>query len=367
MCVTSARFPPHPDLFFFLPSPLVFLDTVLKAVHDMPVPVRDFIRRLFSASEARFPGSGYRSIGAIYFLRFVCPMIVSPKAYQLVKENKELTATSQRGLILIAKVIQSIANESTTFEKEEYMKPLTDFVLKHVASVHAYYDAIIKEETAKPTKNISRSACPPQYLLTIVRFLRRDGEKVRAQLLELGGTDTLWARLLVLVEALSPSKAKPSAAEAKAAAEDPDTVAVAALGSSSASPSTELHSSDDLSVDRHELARSTGPTRSGSATAPPPPPMSPKKGKNEKKEEKKAKQEKHKGKESNAKDAVAAAAAAAKNNASTAAKAAPADSSLSNSANKPHMVRTQSSTNTGESSDSTEDPRSSHSDQFTAP
>lgn len=312
-----------------------FLETILKAVHDMPPSLRDFIRRLHEMSEKHFPGSGYRSIGAIYFLRFVCPMIVSPTQYQLVKDAKELTPTAQRGLIMIAKVIQSIANESTSFEKEEYMKPLTELVLKNVPSVHTYYEVVLKEEP-KPSKPGSRSSCPPQYLLMIVRFLRRDGDKVHAQMLELGGTEALWSKVLGLVEALSPKSAKPGALASDAAAADPDTVAV-----SNAPPSNqELQLSD-------ELVSADG--RNG-----PNPPLSPKKGKKEDKDKDKDKKNKHKGKP------VIAPTATKK----TDGQAQP-QGSLTDS-QKPIITRTNSVNAPSESSDSTEEPRSADS-EFVAP
>ena len=175
-------------------------------------------------------------------------MIVSPKAYQLVKADKEISTAAHRGLILVAKVIQAVANESTTFEKEEYMKPLTDQVLKNVPGVHAYYDAILKDDQKGP-KVGSRSSCPPQYLLMVVRFLRRDAEKVRAQLMEIGGTDMLWAKLMALVEVLMPSSKGGKTGMANSAAEvvaSPEGEHVAVSSVSPSPPLSDLNSSDEI-------------------------------------------------------------------------------------------------------------------------
>jgi len=62
------------------------------------------------------------------FLRFISPAIVSPESIdiELPKENE---ATMRRGLLVIAKVIQNLAN-NMFFGKQVHMAPLNDF-LKH--------------------------------------------------------------------------------------------------------------------------------------------------------------------------------------------------------------------------------------------
>lgn len=349
----------------------------------MPLPLREFIRRLFAASEHRFPGSGYRSIGALYFLRFVCPMIVSPKAYQLVKENKELTPAACRGLILVAKVIQSVANESTSFEKEEYMKPLTELVMRNVPGVHSYYDAIIKEEQPKGPKISSRSSCPPQYLLMIVRYLRRDAEKVRSHTLEQGGTEAMWTKLMGLVEALSPTPSKsgklgtPTGEQAVLAAAssgggENEHVAVQSTGSS---PSvTDLQSSDENLSDRQELSRSVSPPNlrpliasSGAPAAPMSPSKKIKKDEKDKKD-KGAKIKKDKP-DKNAADKRAKKPDAVEPASSPSNSPIPRHPGIIRSNSNVAATASGGTTTSGggESSDSTEDPRSSHSDQFALP
>lgn len=62
------------------------------------------------------------------FLRFISPAIVSPESIdiELPKDNE---ATMKRGLMVVAKVIQNLAN-NMFFGKQVHMAPLNDF-LKH--------------------------------------------------------------------------------------------------------------------------------------------------------------------------------------------------------------------------------------------
>jgi len=41
------------------------------------------IRIVYESAEARFPGSGYRTLGGVIFLRLFCPAIVAPEAHNL--------------------------------------------------------------------------------------------------------------------------------------------------------------------------------------------------------------------------------------------------------------------------------------------
>ncbi len=54
-------------------------------------------------------GSQFRALGSLVYLRIFCPAIVSPHSFDLVKQpvQKEV----RRHLLLIAKLIQGLANE----------------------------------------------------------------------------------------------------------------------------------------------------------------------------------------------------------------------------------------------------------------
>eukprot|EP01114_Cavostelium_apophysatum_P009218 TRINITY_DN22318_c0_g1_i2.p1 TRINITY_DN22318_c0_g1~~TRINITY_DN22318_c0_g1_i2.p1 ORF type:complete len:325 (+),score=48.57 TRINITY_DN22318_c0_g1_i2:110-976(+) len=73
-------------------------------------------------------GLGYsedalRLLGGFLLLRFICPSVVSPVKFGLVKDKK-LTANSQRSLITVSKILQSIANQvEFDQQKDAHMAP----------------------------------------------------------------------------------------------------------------------------------------------------------------------------------------------------------------------------------------------------
>ena len=84
----------------------------------------------------RFPEAKYTAVGAFIFLRFFCPAIVAPDAEGIVASipSKEM----RRGLLLIAKVVQNLANNVLFGAKEPYMFPLNDFLTSNIIRVTTF-------------------------------------------------------------------------------------------------------------------------------------------------------------------------------------------------------------------------------------
>lgn len=84
----------------------------------------------------KFPDAKYTAVGAFIFLRFFCPAIVAPEAEGLLDTapSKDL----RRGLLLIAKVIQNLANNVLFGAKEPYMYPLNNFLTQNIYYVTTF-------------------------------------------------------------------------------------------------------------------------------------------------------------------------------------------------------------------------------------
>jgi len=92
-----------------------------------------------------FSESALQKLGGFLLLRFVCPPIVSPQKYGIVKSySKE----AQRALILISKIIQNIANqvEFEGGEKETYMTITNEFVQDNMPLMMAFLTKLVSEE-----------------------------------------------------------------------------------------------------------------------------------------------------------------------------------------------------------------------------
>ncbi len=83
------------------------------------------------------------AVGGLIFLRFFCPAIVAPDAIGLVKDMSMkdprrcgrrrragarglMSRSCRRGLVLITKAIQNLANNVDFGSKEAFMAPLND-------------------------------------------------------------------------------------------------------------------------------------------------------------------------------------------------------------------------------------------------
>jgi hypothetical protein len=84
----------------------------------------------------KFSEAKFTAVGAFIFLRFFCPAIVAPDVEGLISSapSKEM----RRGLLLIAKVVQNLANNVLFGAKEPYMFPLNDFLTQNIYRVTTF-------------------------------------------------------------------------------------------------------------------------------------------------------------------------------------------------------------------------------------
>ncbi|KAG8219815.1 Rho GTPase activation protein [Butyriboletus roseoflavus] len=78
----------------------------------------------------------WQSVSAFCFLRFIVPAILHPHLFGLTPGLP--SATVQRSLTLIAKVIQSLANLNATVQKEEYMRGVKNFLKQNLSAMVDY-------------------------------------------------------------------------------------------------------------------------------------------------------------------------------------------------------------------------------------
>lgn len=191
------------------------------------------IRRLFVYAEKHHAKQLSTVMGAVFFLRFLCPPIVSPDGYRLCSSN--LSAQLRRSLVLVSKLLQvrlfpplslyllslsspqSLANahlvsgsNPATDGKEPYMFDLTRrFIEEHASHLQALYARLLQpEQTPAPSApSVQRSsslpstevlavadtdaAVPPSEAVATINYLLKDlrGEVTRILPRHLGVED----------------------------------------------------------------------------------------------------------------------------------------------------------------------------------
>lgn len=131
----------------------------------------------------RFPEAKYTAVGSFVFLRFFCPAIVAPESENLVSStpSKEM----RRGLLLIAKVIQNLANNVLFGAKEPYLFPLNDFLTQNIYRVTTFLREISVEpaESEIAATNSSGEAFDFGSCVALHRFLYDHWDHVRQKLI----------------------------------------------------------------------------------------------------------------------------------------------------------------------------------------
>ena len=118
------------------------LTVIIKtSVHNIPAEFRKIFIEIDNSVMGRFAGSHdavYKGIGGLFFLRFICPALTAPHVYGLLETPPN--QITQRQLVLITKVIQTIANMQEPGKKEEYMAALSDFIVASIPKIVTFYD-----------------------------------------------------------------------------------------------------------------------------------------------------------------------------------------------------------------------------------
>lgn len=131
------------------------IDLICSSMPQVPVLFRAICHHVWETVDSRFPDSRHSSVGSFIFLRFLCPAIVSPESVDL-----ELPAGSKenrRGLLLITKIIQNLANNVVFGNKEPHMKILNGFLSENIRGVTKFLsDLALRPRSADVAAAVKR-------------------------------------------------------------------------------------------------------------------------------------------------------------------------------------------------------------------
>jgi len=121
------------------------LVAILKSAPICPSELRSFFKEVKDYVEPKFPGSWEKAIGGFLFLRLLCSAITVPDSYGLTKDIPSPNA--RRNLVLVAKVLQNLANNVLFGDKETYMTKLNDFISTNIPKLSIFYDQLLSIQT----------------------------------------------------------------------------------------------------------------------------------------------------------------------------------------------------------------------------
>lgn len=121
------------------------LHNIFISIPRLPGEIKSIINFGHTMGNLQFGTIRYEIVANIYFLRFICPALVSPERFGLVKE---VGTHSRRTLILLSKLLQNLAFEVKAQEgnyKESYMYPLHYMLSESQEAMILFMDQLIHQ------------------------------------------------------------------------------------------------------------------------------------------------------------------------------------------------------------------------------
>ncbi|TDH71013.1 uncharacterized protein CCR75_006983 [Bremia lactucae] len=88
----------------------------------------------------------YMHLGGLVFLRFLCPALVVPHKMNLTPAGSAPNKQMQRTLVLLAKLLQSLANNvEYTSSTESFMVPFNSFLARNRPKLTRFYDQVCQQ------------------------------------------------------------------------------------------------------------------------------------------------------------------------------------------------------------------------------
>ncbi|KAF6812994.1 GTPase activating protein (bud2 cla2) [Colletotrichum sojae] len=150
---------------------------ICKEPTKCPPELRSILKYIRAVAEDRYGDwlrtVTYTSVSGFLFLRFICPAILSPKLFGLLRDHPRPRA--QRTLTLVAKALQALGNLSTFGKKEEWMEPMNKFLSSNRQSVKDYIDTICSIPVERNKVALGPSYSTPITILGRLSPMAREG------------------------------------------------------------------------------------------------------------------------------------------------------------------------------------------------
>ncbi|OWZ24043.1 hypothetical protein PHMEG_000978 [Phytophthora megakarya] len=107
----------------------------------------------------------YMHLGGLVFLRFLCPALVVPHKMNLTPGSEAPPKQMQRTLVLLAKLMQSLANNvEYTPSTESFMVPFNSFLGRNRPKLTRFYDQLCQQAQNDPRREslVARSNAAPR-------------------------------------------------------------------------------------------------------------------------------------------------------------------------------------------------------------
>ncbi|KAK4195009.1 hypothetical protein QBC40DRAFT_186830 [Triangularia verruculosa] len=150
---------------------------IAASASRLPPELRHILKYIRAVAEDRYGDFlrtvTYTSVSGFLFLRFLCPAILNPKLFGLLRDHPQPRA--QRTLTLIAKGLQALANLSTIGKKETWMEPMNRFLAAQRQAFKDFLDAVCAIPAERTKVTLQASYSTPLAIMGRLTPLAREG------------------------------------------------------------------------------------------------------------------------------------------------------------------------------------------------
>ncbi|KAH6604553.1 bud2-gtpase-activating for bud1p rsr1p [Trichoderma cornu-damae] len=150
---------------------------IADSAERIPAELRHVLKYIRAVADDRYSdflrSVSYTSISGFLFLRFICPAILSPKLFGLLRDHPRPQA--QRTLTLIAKALQKLSNLSTFGRREEWMEPMNRFLTQQRQTFRGFIDQVCGIPADRGTRALPPSYIAPVTILNRLEPMAREG------------------------------------------------------------------------------------------------------------------------------------------------------------------------------------------------
>ena len=150
---------------------------IASSAARLPPELRHILKYIRAVAEDRYGDFlrtvTYTSASGFLFLRFICPAILNPKLFGLLRDHPRPRA--QRTLTLIAKGLQALANLSTIGKKETWMDPMNRFLNTNRQSLKDFLDQVCSIPVERTNVTLPPSYSTPITILGRASTIEREG------------------------------------------------------------------------------------------------------------------------------------------------------------------------------------------------
>ncbi|KAK9774437.1 hypothetical protein AB5N19_08892 [Seiridium cardinale] len=159
---------------------------IAGSANKLPAELRQILKYIRAVAEDRYGDFlrtvTYTSVSGFLFLRFICPAILNPKLFGLLRDNPRPRA--QRTLTLVAKGLQALGNLSTFGKKESWMEPMNKFLNNQRQPFKDFVDRICSIPTERATVPLPATYMTPITILGRLSKPSREGFPVLPYLID---------------------------------------------------------------------------------------------------------------------------------------------------------------------------------------